>query len=196
MFRRGFVPPEVWKAMASSQDGRFEELYSRYFREVLAYCLRRGGADDAYDTANEVFAIAWRRLADVPAGEAARPWLFVVAKRVLYRRRRGARRFRRLVEEVGPIGLHGGPDPETVVVQRAEYAAVLQAASQLSVRDREVLNLAAWEGLPHREIAEILGCSIDAVDQRLHRAKQRLAKQYHTTRPQAGLRHVAGGEVP
>lgn len=180
--------------MASSQDHRFDELYSRYFREVLAYCMRRGSADDAYDAANEVFTIAWRRLADVPTGEAARPWLFVVARRVLYRRRRGAKRFRRLVERTGGIRHHGGPDPETVVVQRAEYETVLQAASRLSVRDREVLNLAAWEGLPHSEIAEILGCSVAAVDQRLHRAKQRLAKEYHAEWPQVELRHTAGGQ--
>jgi RNA polymerase sigma-70 factor (ECF subfamily) len=181
--------------MASSQDHRFDELYSRYFREVLAYCMRRGSADDAYDAANEVFTIAWRRLTDVPIGEAARPWLFVVARRVLYRRRRGAKRFRRLVEKAGTIRNHGSPDPETVVVQRAEYAAVLQAASRLSVRDREVLNLAAWEGLPHREIAEILGCSIAAVDQRLHRAKQRLAREYHVVGSHTGLGHTAGGET-
>jgi RNA polymerase sigma-70 factor (ECF subfamily) len=125
--------------MASSQDARFEELYSRYFREVLAYCMRRGSADDAYDTANEVFTIAWRRLADVPAGESARPWLYVVARRVLYRRRRGTQRFSRLTAKVGAVRHHGSPDPETVVVQRAEYETVLQAASQLSSRDREVL---------------------------------------------------------
>ena len=180
--------------MAGTQDRRLEELYSQYFREVLAYCMRRGNVDDAYDAANEVFTIAWRRIADVPSREAARPWLYVVARRVLYRRRRGAKRFRRLVEKAGTIRSHGGPDPETVVVQRAEYAAVMQAALQLSRRDREVLNLAAWEGLPHREIAEILGCSIAAVDQRLHRAKQRLTKQYYATRQQAALRQVAGGE--
>jgi RNA polymerase sigma-70 factor (ECF subfamily) len=121
--------------------------------------------------------------------------LFVVAKRVLYRRRRGSQRFRRLVEKAGSVRHHGGPDPETVVVQRAEYAAVLEAAARLSVRDREVLNLAAWVGLPHREIAEILGCSIAAVDQRLHRAKQRLAKHYHETWPRSELRDLVGGEM-
>jgi RNA polymerase sigma-70 factor (ECF subfamily) len=79
------------------------------------------------------------------------------------------------------------------VVQRAEYDAVLEAASRLSSRDREVLNLAAWEGLPHREIADILGCSLAAVDQRLHRAKGRLARHYHALEPQA-LQRAAGGE--
>ncbi len=180
--------------MEALQDRRFAEIYAEHFRDVLAYCLRRGQADDAYDAANEVFAIAWRRIADVPAGEAARAWLFVVAKRVLYRRRRGSWRFRRLVEKVGSQRQSGGPDPETVVVQRAEYDAVLAAASRLSARDREILNLAAWEGLPHREIAQILGCSIAAVDQRLHRAKQRLAKHYHAVGSQPSLRSVAGGE--
>lgn len=180
--------------MAESRDRRFDELYAQHFREVLAYCLRRGQADDAYDAANEVFAIAWRRIADVPGGDATRPWLFVVAKRVLYRRRRGSRRFRRLAERVGSERQAGEPDPAKIVVQRAEYDAVVEAASHLSARDREVLKLAAWEGLPHREIAEILGCSIDAVDQRLHRAKQRLAKQYRAVGVSRNLRPAAGGE--
>jgi len=180
--------------MADSHDRRFDELYDRYFREVLAYCLRRGQSDDAYDAANEVFAIAWRRIEDVPRGDSARPWLYVVAKRVLYRRRRGSRRFRRLVERMGSLRPAGGPDPATVVVQRAEYDAVVVAASRLSTQDREVLNLAAWEGLPHREIAEVLGCSIDAVDQRLHRAKQRLAKQYASLGYDRDRPHAVGGE--
>jgi RNA polymerase sigma-70 factor (ECF subfamily) len=62
------------------------------------------------------------------------------------------------------------------VVRRAEYDAVVEAATRLSATDREVLDLAASDGLTHREIAEVLGCSIATGDQRLHRAKQRLAR--------------------
>lgn len=180
--------------MKSAADCRFDELYEQHFRPVLAYCLRRSPAQDGYDAANEVFAIAWRRIEDVPHGDAARPWLFVVAKRVVFRRWRSVHRFRNLV---GRAALQSGarqPDPETVVVQRAEYDLVVKAAACLSGSDREILSLAAWEGLPHREIAEILGCSIAVVDQRLHRAKQRLAKQYRALDGSASLRRVAGGE--
>jgi RNA polymerase sigma-70 factor (ECF subfamily) len=179
--------------MGSAADRQFNELYQRHFRDVLAYCLRRGPDADGYDAANEVFAIAWRRIEDVPRGDAARPWLFVVAKRVLYRRRRSARRFRRLISRAASVPSSRSPSPETVVVQRAEYDAVLAAASRLAVRDREVLSLAAWEGLSHGEIAEMLGCSIAAVDQRLHRAKQRLAKQYHAMNRAQTLPYAAGG---
>lgn len=180
--------------MKSAADRRFDELYEQHFRPVLAYCLRRSPAQDGYDAANEVFTIAWRRIEHVPLGEAARPWLFVVAKRVLYRRWRSAHRFRSLVGRAAAQGSAGQPDPETVVVQRAELDGVLKAAADLSRKDREVLSLAAWEGLSHREIAEILGCSIDAVDQRLHRAKQRLAKQYRAMNRDASRRRFAGSE--
>ncbi len=83
-------------------------------------------------------------------------------------------------------------DPVAIVVRRAEYDAVIEAASRLSPQDREILSLAAWEGLPHRAIAQVLGCSIAAVDQRLHRAKQRLARQYHAV--DRSLPHAVGGE--
>ena len=111
MFRRGYSSLQGWvRSMADSHDRRFDELYDRHFREVLAYCLRRGQDDDAHDAANEIFAIAWRRIEDVPLGDSARPWLFVVAKRVLYRRRRGSRRFHRLVESgIGEAGRWARP---------------------------------------------------------------------------------------
>lgn len=180
--------------MGSGDDRRLEALYDQHFRDVLAYCLRRSPAADAYDVANEVFAVAWRRIEDVPAGDAARPWLFVVARRVLYRRRRSVRRFRDLTERVAAELRQNPPQPEAVVVRRAEYDAVIEAAARLSPADREIRTLAAWEGLPHREISEVLGCSVAAVDQRLHRAKRRLAKHYQTVHGATPVTEVAGGE--
>ncbi len=179
--------------MGSVSDRRLEALYDRHFRDVLAYCLRRSPADDAYDAANEVFAIAWRRIEDVPTGEAARPWLLVVARRVLYRRRRSMHRFRNLKARISAEHPQDPPQPEAVVVRRAEYDAVLEAAARLSSTDREILTLAAWEGLTHREISEVLGCSIAAVDQRLHRAKQRLAKHYRAAHGITPATQAAGG---
>ena len=180
--------------MGAAADRRFDELYEQHFRDVLAYCLRRSPVADGYDAANEVFTIAWRRIDDVPRGDAARPWLFVVARRVVHRRWRSTHRFRRLVARAGSQRNSSLPDPEAIVVQQAEYDRVLEAAARLSIRDREVLSLAAWEGLPHREIAEVLGCSIATVDQRLHRAKQRLARQYHALNRGGMMPRAAGGE--
>lgn len=177
---------------------RFDRLYDRYFQEILAYCLRRVVTADGYAAANEVFEIAWRRIDDVPEGDAARAWLFTVARRVVYRYWRGASRFRRLVRRMAAVD-PPPPAPEEVVVRQAELEGVLEALERMNPRDRELLQLAAWEELPHSEIAESLGCSVAAVDQRLHRAKGKLAAEYDRVmhRPELRARGAAaGGERP
>ena len=173
-------PPMWTEGTMASDEARFEGLYNRHYREVLAYCLRRCVPVDGYAAANEVFEIAWRRIGELPEREGELPWLYVVARRVVWRQRRSSTRFRRLISRVGSLPGAGETDPETVVVQRFEYEEVLGAARRLSRGDVEVLRLAAWEGLPHAQIDEILGCSVAAVDLRLHRAKVRLAKRYRT----------------
>lgn len=52
-----------------------------------------------------------------------------------------------------------------------------EALRALPEQDRELLTLAAWEGLGHGQIAVVLGCSRNAVRIRLHRARQKLAKE-------------------
>ncbi len=54
---------------------------------------------------------------------------------------------------------------------------MLWALGELREEDREILRLGAWEGLTHREIGRILGCSANAAKIRLHRARRRLAAQ-------------------
>jgi RNA polymerase sigma-70 factor (ECF subfamily) len=87
--------------------------------------------------------------------------------------------------------------PEEVVVRRAELDGVLEALALLKPHDRELLRLAAWEELPHVEIAESLGCSVAALDQRLHRAKRKLAAEHDRVMRSprlASRRRAAGGD--
>lgn len=153
-------------------------MYERHHPSVLAYCLRRTSEPDAYDATSEVFGVAWRRLDDIPSGTKELPWLYGVARKVLSRQWRGAGRFRKLVVKVGsqPAGVVS--DVATIVVRKTEYEQVLEAAATLRLSDQEILRLAAWEGLPHADIADILEISVSAVDQRLHRAKKRLAEAF------------------
>ena len=162
----------------SSRATQFSNLYENHHRRVLAYCLRRTNETDANDAASEVFAIAWRRIDDLPNPDMELAWLYAVARRVLSRQWRGARRLARLRDRVQTQPQHASPDPATAVAQSFEDSLVLAAAKTLNALDREVLRLAAWEGLTHREIAGILGIKVAAVDQRFHRAKKRLATAY------------------
>jgi RNA polymerase sigma factor (sigma-70 family) len=167
-------------------DMRFRRLYDEHHRSVLAYFLRRTDRDSAYECTEDVYLVAWRKIDDVPEGDNALPWLYGVCWRVLANHRRKSQRHLGLVERLRNEPRSPVSEPETVIVRNDEEVEMLTVLGELRVNDREVLRLAIWEELPHDEIAEILGCSTNAVNVRLCRAIQRLrkglAKSRHRTR--------------
>ncbi|SNS25815.1 RNA polymerase sigma-70 factor, ECF subfamily [Streptosporangium subroseum] len=69
---------------------RFEALYLACYPAVHRYALRRtDSVDDVADVIAETFLTAWRRLDDVPEGDATLLWLYGAARRVLTNHRRG-----------------------------------------------------------------------------------------------------------
>lgn len=161
-----------------SQDDRLTQLYEKHNRAVRAYCLRRIGDDGASDAVAEVFAVAWRRIDDVPDDEMALPWLYGVARGIVSDHYRSQNRRWRLASKLSGVrpGLPTQPDWE--VVQRVEYGQVHAALQALRKKDREVLLLAAWEELSNEQIAETIGCSPEAAAQRVHRAKKKLGTTF------------------
>lgn len=146
-----------------------EDLYRAHARQVLAYALRRSDAATAEDVVSEVFLIAERRLAELPAD--ALPWLYGVARRVLANQRRSEKRRAALHRALGALARDRAADPPPAF---AADTPLLEALAALRPDDREVLILIAWEGLDAAAAAAVLGCSAAAVHTRLHRARGRL----------------------
>lgn len=161
---------------AAGRDAKFEALYQAHHRAVLAYCARRASPWDAWDAASEVFVIAWRRIDDVPATLEERSWLIGVAFKVLANQRRGARRRLRLITRVDSPSL-AAPAPEEQILRAEQDREVIEALARLKPSDREIITLTLWDELSPVEIAQVLGISRDAVDQRYSRAKRRLSRQ-------------------
>jgi RNA polymerase sigma factor (sigma-70 family) len=153
---------------------RFEAVYDAHRAAILGYALRRtGSADDAADVIAETFLVAWRRLDDIPRDDEARLWLYGVARRVLANHHRGERRRSALADRLRS-DLALGYDPP---VPGGEQAGIASAFRRLPEADRELLALAAWEGLDYGQIARVLGCSRNAVRIRLFRARKRFAAE-------------------
>lgn len=182
--------------MAVSAEARFEDLYETYHRNVRAYCARRAKSD-VQDLVAEVFLVAWRRIDQVPEGSNGLLWLYGVAFRVLSRRWRTQTRKRRAVERLGGIvGEDWDTPTDMLVVQRDEYRLVREAASRLGNIDQEILRLTLWEELTHVEVAAVLDISVDAVKQRAHRARRRLADEYRRLTTKHADPPLLGKEVP
>ncbi|SDH90290.1 RNA polymerase sigma-70 factor, ECF subfamily [Sinosporangium album] len=79
----------------SEQDDRFrfEAVYRRTYEQILGYAVRRcSSPEDAADVVAETYVIAWRRITELPDGEAGKLWLYGVARRVLANHRRSEQR--------------------------------------------------------------------------------------------------------
>ena len=68
------------------------------------------------------------------------------------------------------------PDPSLLVVQTSRAEEIVAAVRRLTPKDREIVMLYAWEDLPRETIAQMMGMTRSALDQRIHRANQRLAR--------------------
>lgn len=172
----------------SGPEDRFRNLYGANFTPLLGFALRRvDNPHDAADVVSETFLVAWRRLADVPQGPEGRLWLYGAARRVLANQRRGTERRDRLGERLRHDLSTAVPDSANLVTVRAD---LVDALGRLGVRDREVLQLAAWEGLDPREIATVLNVPAGTVRTRLSRARTRLRRELGDDPGAAG--HVPG----
>jgi len=157
---------------------KIERLYEAYGHDLANYCARRVEPERVDDAVADVFAVAWRKVSEVPDGDAALPWLYAVAYRVIFHHWRHSGRQRRLRIKVESVLPELPEDVSDVVVTREDHKLVRRAASRLRSIDQEILRLLLWEELSHDQAAIVLGLSKNAVKQRAFRARRNLANEF------------------
>ncbi|MEU4620325.1 RNA polymerase subunit sigma-70 [Actinoplanes sp. NPDC023801] len=162
----------------------FTRLAERHRRELHVHCYRMlGSFEDAEDTVQEALLRAWRGRATFQGRSTFRAWLYRIATNAcldLLARCRpepatgGEVRWLqpypdRLLDEL-PAG--DTDEPETVAVARETIElAYLVAVQHLAPRPRAVLILRDVLGWPAKDVAELLGDSVNSVNSALQRAR-------------------------
>ncbi|MBX7266544.1 RNA polymerase subunit sigma-70 [Micromonospora sp. Llam7] len=165
-------------------ESAFSGLAQRHRRELHVHCYRMlGSFEDAEDTVQETFLRAWRRRETFAGRSTFRAWLYRIATNAcldLLAKRRpepatgGEVRWLqpypdRLLDEL-PAG--DADEPETVAVARETIElAYLIAVQHLAPRPRAVLILRDVLGWPAKDVAELLGDSVNSVNSALQRAR-------------------------
>jgi RNA polymerase sigma-70 factor (ECF subfamily) len=156
---------------ASDDDARFTRVYTDTSRDILAFLLRRcPSPDDAADCLAETYRIAWEKRRQIPKGDGARPWLFGIARNVSRRERVSDERTASTTRELALAAIRSS----AITATAPDDAPVIAALAELNQLDQEILMMLAWDGIPPREVASILGISPNAVRIRAHRARNKL----------------------
>ncbi len=171
-------------SLVEVDEPAFWELAQRHRRELHVHCYRMlGSFEDAEDTVQETFLRAWRRRDTFAGRSTFRAWLYRIATNAcldLLARSRPAPATGgevpwlqpypdRLLDEL-PASAADGPEAVAVARETIELA-YLVAVQHLAPRPRAVLLLRDVLGWPAKEVAELLGDSVNSVNSALQRAR-------------------------
>ncbi len=173
---------ELMAAIALGDEAALQSLYQRHSPAVFALCLRiLDDRRDAEEVLLEVFFEIWDR-ADryQPTRGAVRTYVVMLARSRAIDRVRKARRRQAAAEASQPVlsmwsgERLRGDTPSRRVTDDEQRRLLVHGLNGLDEVQREVLELAFFEGLSHREIAARLETPLGTIKTRIRRALREL----------------------
>jgi RNA polymerase sigma-70 factor, ECF subfamily len=165
------------------QEDAFGVLSRRYQRRVFGVCYRLlGNRDDALDVAQNVLLKAFRSLEQLSDAERFGPWLTRIARNLSlnYRRSRASSRVMSLDKHDGDgLGLadtlEGRSEQPSQAMGGSELRGHIgEAMEKLSAHQRQALILSSVEKMPQKDIAEMMGCTVEMVKWNVFQARKTL----------------------
>jgi len=146
------------------------ELYDQYAPLIYAYLYRRvHDAQLAEDLTGEVFVRVLQAIQSEQFWHISfRGWLYRIAHNLLVDHYRKQPSVPLLALDEQLVAAQG--DPDSALAEKLSRQDLLAAISQLTLAQQQVLALRFGEQLAAREVAEVMGKSVGAVELLQHRA--------------------------
>jgi RNA polymerase sigma-70 factor (ECF subfamily) len=178
---------DLMAKIARGDEAAFETLVSRHQTSILNLVYRFvGDRTQAKDLAQEVFLRVWQAAAGYKPKAKFTTWTYRITANLCFNELKSSRRkkwlqFLRfdtdheiLTEEDFP---DSSPSPEDLLLAKERSRQITLALQTLPEKQRMALILKKYDDLSYQEIAQILGCSVSAVESLLVRAKRNLQEK-------------------
>lgn len=184
-----FNEEELIERLKEGDESAFKELVTSW--QDMVYNTSLGivqSETDAEDVAQEVFVKAYESIKGFKGESKISTWLYriTVTKSLDFlRSRKRKKRFAFVSSIFGDNNqlLINPPDfnhPGVLSENRQQASLLFQAVDKLPEQQKTAFILTRVEGLGHKEVSEIMGTTIPAVESLLQRAKVNLKKQLET----------------
>ena len=170
--------------LVEGRDSVLNSLMERHSERLFRYLIRQlQNEDDAADIAQEAFVRVYQHRAKFDPRQRFSTWLYTIATnlardRLKWRSRHPQVSLNQPVGEGDNIMGDAIPDskplPDAVLVSNERADAVRDVIATLPEDLRTAIILSEYQLLSNAEIANVLRCSVKAIESRIYRAKQRL----------------------
>ena len=170
--------------VAQGDQQAFLRLYDRYAPRVFGLALRiLGERMAAEEVTQDTFLKLWARARRYsPARGKVLSWLLTIARRTALDRLRLDNRRPDRHNPYDPEDLWKGlADPDSAT-EESRWRTLRFALLDLPAEQRQVIALAYYHGMSHREIAEYLGLPVGTVKTRLRLGMEKLRRAWVSSR--------------
>lgn len=174
---------DISAARQGDQDA-FDRLVQRYQRRAVSVAYRLlGSIHDAADVAQDAFLRAYQNLEKLDDPRRFGPWMLRIVTNLAlnFRRSRGrtsALSMEDVVEGEAPLRTASGATPAgggSEGLTELE-SAVAKAMDELPEKQRMALVLFSMEGIPQKQVAEIMDCSVELVKWNVFQARKSMKR--------------------
>jgi RNA polymerase sigma-70 factor (ECF subfamily) len=170
-------------------ENHFSEIHKAFQPRIQSYLSRMVGEHEAEDLTQEVLVKISRSLKDFRGDSQLSTWIYRVAANTALDRLRQKNNpgdlTNQLTEKMAGTGeeetdLWTGeehPSLDQQIIRQEMNGCIRQIIDTLPADYRTVIVLSELEGLSDREVAEVLGITLQTVKIRLHRARAKLKKE-------------------
>ncbi|MEJ2744422.1 MAG: RNA polymerase sigma factor [bacterium] len=177
---------ELLQGLSKGSPGAFRRLVELHQERVVNTCYRFVFVrEDAEDIAQEVFLEVHRSISGFRGESKLSTWIYriAVAKSLDFIRRRNRKKrfaFMRALMGADRIERLPAPPssiPDVEIERRERYRILQEALNALPENQRTAITLSKYHDFSGKEIAEVMGTTLPAVDGLIHRAKAKLRKR-------------------
>ncbi len=177
---------ELMKALSKGDQRAFDELYKRFYAQLLGYFKNMlwGDREKAEDMVHDIFAKIIKNPDYFDTNRSFRTWLFSVASNMCkneYKKQAVRKNTSTGVEDYRSISSSTNVLAEVQDIQFQE--AFEENLAKMDEKHREVFALRHLEGLSMKEIAEVMEINEGTVKSRLFYATKFLAEKLKVYNP-------------